>query len=235
MINIFSSDSRYTASHGWLLSKFSFSFAEYFDRNNLNFGPLRVFNDDIIQPDRGFGFHPHREMEIVSVVVKGELQHRDDMGNTEVLRPGEVQRMSAGTGVVHSEMNPSTSEEVNLLQLWFEPNEFGLEPSYEQISYSLADMKNALLPVVSNKNSKSGSIAHIHQDMTIYLSELEAGQSLVFTQPAGRKIYFFVIEGEAELNSDSLLKLRDAARITDTPTLDIRTKSGATFMLIDLP
>lgn len=125
MIDIRKASTRYSSNHGWLQSNFSFSFAEFYDPDNMGFGPLRVFNDDFVQPERGFGLHPHREMEIVSVVLKGALVHQDSTGTREVIRPGEVQRMSAGTGIIHSEMNPSSSEEVNFLQLWFEPAEYG--------------------------------------------------------------------------------------------------------------
>lgn len=123
MISVYKAQSRYTTDHGWLKSSFSFSFAEYYDPANMGFGPLRVFNDDVVQPLTGFGPHPHREMEIVSIVLKGELEHKDSSGRQEVIRPGDVQRMSAGTGIIHSEMNPSASQEVNFLQLWFEPAE----------------------------------------------------------------------------------------------------------------
>lgn len=234
MIRIYPSESRFTANHGWLQSNFSFSFAEYYDPNNLSFGPLRVFNDDFVQPLKGFGMHPHREMEIVSVVLKGQLQHTDSTGNRETLKPGEVQRMSAGTGIIHSETNPSTDEEVNFLQLWFLPNESGLPPSYEQKSYDQKAMKNHLLPVVSNR-VKNENTAHIHQDLTLYLSKLDAHASLSFSQEKERRIYIFVIEGELTLNKDGKLKKRDAARIADIAHLNIEAENGATFMLIDLP
>ncbi|BCJ87246.1 pirin family protein [Effusibacillus dendaii] len=234
MIKVYPAESRFNANHGWLQSYFSFSFAEYYDPTNMNFGPMRVLNDDTVQPKEGFGDHPHREMEIVTIVLKGQLQHRDSVGNTEILRFGEVQRMTAGTGVIHSEVNPSETEEVNLLQMWFEPMQRGLHPSYEQKAYNKSDMKNRLLPVVSNQHH-SENVTHIHQDMTIYLSELDAGSSLSFTQAPNRRIFFFVIEGEVNLNQTDKLKRRDSARITATPTLDIQTDTGAFIMLIDLP
>ncbi|GAB2701099.1 pirin family protein [Paenibacillus thermoaerophilus] len=232
MINVYPASSRYTADHGWLRSSFSFSFAEYYDPDNVQFGPLRVFNDDIVQGRRGFGAHPHREMEIVSVVLRGRLKHEDSTGKTAVTSWGEVQRMSAGTGIVHSEVNPG-DEEVNFLQLWFTPAVRGLEPSYEATRYDTAKLRNALLPVVSHQSGEG--VAHIHQDLTIYLSELDAGRELTFTQPEGRRIYVFVIEGELALNGEARLGRRDAARIEQTPELKIASPSGATFMLIDLP
>ncbi|MGO0060325.1 pirin family protein [Brevibacillus fluminis] len=234
MIRIYPAESRFAADHGWLKSKFSFSFAEYYDPNNQLFGPLRVFNDDIVQPGYGFGAHPHREMEIVSVVLKGELGHEDSTGNKEVIRPGEIQRMSAGTGIVHSEMNPSQTEEVNFLQLWFLPAEKGLTPSYEQKAYDMSKRKNNLLPVVSGKALKE-DVVHIHQDLTMYLSDLEANHTITFEQAQDRYTYVFVMEGTLRVNGEAVLNRRDAARITDITKLQIETAEGASFMLIDLP
>ncbi|AFH61819.1 pirin family protein [Paenibacillus caseinilyticus] len=232
MISIYPAASRYSADHGWLQSNFSFSFGDYYDPDNTGFGPLRVFNDDTIQGGRGFGAHPHREMEIVSVVLQGQLKHEDSTGHSAVTTFGEVQRMSAGTGIIHSEMNPS-EEPVTLLQLWFTPDTKGLEPSYETSRYEVSAMKNALLPVVSNRSGEG--IAHIHQDMTIYLSELEGGRELLFEQPEGRRIFVFVMEGGLTLNGEQALSRRDAARITGTPSLCVRSEQGAQWMLIDLP
>ena len=234
MIHVYPAHKRFQSNHGWLQSYFSFSFAEYFDRNNMNFGPLRVFNDDIIAPQRGFGAHPHQEMEIVTVVLKGQLEHRDNLGNHRIISFGEVQRMTAGTGIVHSEMNPSATEEVNLLQLWFLPEARGLTPSYEQVSYDIQKMKNRLLPIVS-KTQAGNEVAYIHQDITMYLSDLENNRHITFHQQEGRRIYLFVIEGELVLNDDTMLQRRDAARITDITTLHITAKTNSRFMLIDLP
>jgi quercetin 2,3-dioxygenase len=233
MISVYKAQSRYSTDHGWLKSSFSFSFAEYYDPANMGFGPLRVFNDDVVQPLTGFGPHPHREMEIVSIVLKGELEHKDSTGRQEVIRPGDVQRMSAGTGIIHSEMNPSASQEVNFLQLWFEPAEYGLAPSYEQTAYDPKQMVNRLLPVVSREGGEQ--VARIHQDLTLYLSRLEPDAALTFEQEAGRRIYLFVIEGDLAVNGETALAKRDAARITDTPKLSLTSPSGAFFMLIDLP
>ena len=191
MINIYPAINKYSADHGWLRSSFSFSFADYYDPANQHFGVMRVLNDDAIAGHKGFGMHPHKEMEIVSVVLKGKLQHQDSMGHTAVTQFGEIQRMTAGTGVMHSEINP-TSEETHLLQMWFFPEERGLAPSYETSSFDVNAMHDALLPIVS-KQSGAG-VAHIHQDMTIYLSDLESGKEICFTQPEGRKIFLFVLE-----------------------------------------
>ncbi|SFJ62191.1 pirin family protein [Thermoflavimicrobium dichotomicum] len=234
MIRIYPANSRYKADHGWLTSHFSFSFAEYFDPNNMSFGPLRVLNDDIVQPGHGFPPHPHQEMEIVSIVLKGQLKHEDSIGNAEILQFGQVQRMTAGTGIIHSEMNPSATDEVNLLQLWFLPNQAKLSPSYETVSYDPQKMNNALLPVVSNK-VQSEHVAYIHQDLTLYLSKLEAKKEISFQQAPGRRIFLFVIEGDLMIHGETQLHTRDSARITEQDQLDLTTHSGATFMLIDLP
>lgn len=234
MINVYPADSRYTADHGWLKSKFSFSFSEYFDPKNMNFGPMRVLNDDIVTPMRGFGAHPHKEMEIVSIVLDGYLQHEDSGNHKATTTFGGVQRMSAGTGVIHSEMNPSSTEHVNFLQMWFEPELEGVTPSYEQTKFDLDKLKNNLLPVVS-KNNPSDEVADINQDLTIYLSDLDKGQKLTFEPGENRRIFLFVIEGDLRVNEETILKRRDSARMTDLDELAFASESGARFMIIDLP
>jgi quercetin 2,3-dioxygenase len=234
MIQIYPAESRYTANHGWLKTSHSFSFANYQDPDNIQFGPLRVLNDDYVAAGKGFGTHPHRDMEIVSIVLSGQLKHEDSTGGSEILRPGEIQRMTAGTGVYHSEYNPSDTEEANFLQLWFLPESRNLTPSYEQIAYDQNAMKNALLPIVSNKAS-TGNIAFIHQDVTLYLSELEANHSITFQQQPDRRSFLFIIEGEVTVNGEAVLKRRDSARITDITELNISAGSDAKFMFIDLP
>lgn len=233
MFEIYKANDRYTADHGWLKSNFSFSFAEYYDPNNLQFGPMRVLNDDVVQPLRGFGAHPHREMEIVSIVLKGQLKHEDSTGKSEVTTFGGIQRMSAGTGVIHSEVNPSATEEVNFLQLWFLPEKNGLVPSYEKTEFNQEQLKNNLLPVVSQSNNEQ--VAYIHQDLTIYLSDLDEGKALSFRQGQGRRIFLFVIEGEVKINDEWTLSKRDSARISGIPELKIQANSEARYMLIDLP
>ncbi|HWO98213.1 MAG TPA: pirin family protein [Bacillus sp. (in: firmicutes)] len=233
MIKVYREQDRFKANHGWLQSAFSFSFAEYFDPNNLNFGPMRVLNDDIVAPLRGFGAHPHKEMEIVSIVLSGYLKHEDSTGHSAVTTFGGVQRMSAGTGVVHSEINPSNDEEVNFLQMWFLPEKSGIAPSYEHTNFDVEKLKNSLLPVVSTNAGEN--IAHIHQDLTIYLSDLDTEHGLTFQQEAGRRIFLFVIEGELVLNEKEVLQKRDSARITDLQTLRIKANKDTRFMLIDLP
>jgi redox-sensitive bicupin YhaK (pirin superfamily) len=234
MIQIYPAAARYSGDLGWLQCNFSFSFADYYDPTNLHFGPLRVFNDDYIQPLKGFGTHPHRDMEIVTLVLQGQLEHKDNTGGNEILRPGEVQRMSAGTGILHSEINSSQDVVSNTLQLWITPSETGLTPSYEQKSYDLKAAPNQLLPVVSSR-IKVDNLTYIHQDLTIFLSELQAGKSIDFTQESTRSIYVFLMEGEITLNQTFNLKRRDAARITDLSQLQITSDQDAYFMLIDLP
>ncbi|MFD3447506.1 pirin family protein [Microbacteriaceae bacterium 4G12] len=233
MIQLFPAASRYFANHGWVQSYFSFSFAKYYDPDNMMFGPLRVLNDDVVAPMRGFAMHPHHDMEIVSIVLDGYLKHEDSYGNSETTTFGEVQRMSAGTGIFHSEMNPSEDEEVNFLQLWILPNKQGLKPSYEKTIYRVEHLKNQLLPIVSHTASEG--VAYIHQDITIYLSDLESGASLSFAQKEERRTFLFIIEGSLQLNKETMLHRRDSARITGETELVIEAKENVRFMLIDLP
>lgn len=234
MIKIYRAEERFFMDRGWLQSHFSFSFAEYYDSNNLQFGPLRVLNDDYIAPGRGFGKHPHEEMEIVSIVLKGQLKHEDSTGQRATTTFGEIQRMSAGTGVFHSEVNPSAHEEVNLLQMWFLPDTPGLNPSYEKSTFDVEAMHNQLLPVVSKKHAGE-NVATIHQDLTIYLGDLDPEMTIDFQQQPDRKIFFFVIEGEVMLNNKELLQRRDAARMTDITNLRIKAAKKSRVMVIDLP
>ncbi|MBL0386879.1 pirin family protein [Tumebacillus sp. ITR2] len=232
MIQLIRAQERYTASHGWLTSRFSFSFAEYYDPQNVRFGVLRVFNDDTVQAGEGFGRHPHADMEIMTYVIDGALEHQDSMGNIGVLRPGEVQRMTAGTGVYHSEYNHSKTEPVHFLQLWFLPNKQGLTPSWEQAEFTKEQQRNTLLPVVSGRGVEGAM--HMNQDVTVFLSNLEKGLTLTHTaDDANRLFYVFVIRGILDLNGE-LMHEGDAARISDVPTLTLSSPDGAEFMLIDL-
>lgn len=233
MIKVIKANQRYTANHGWLKSNFSFSFADYYDPQNLSFGPLRVFNDDFVDPNKGFGMHPHKEMEIVSIVLEGQLKHEDSEGHSAITSFGEIQRMSAGTGIFHSEMNPSETETVNFLQLWILPDTDQLEPSYEKTSFPIAKLKNQLLPIVSKNAGEN--VAHIHQDTTLYLSDLTKGVEIKFTQDDKRKIYVFVINGSLELNGDVKLNTRDTARIEQHNSITIKAEEDTRFLLIDLP
>ncbi|QRG66334.1 pirin family protein [Brevibacillus choshinensis] len=232
MFQVYPSNSRYSVDAGWLRSHLSFSFGEYFDPNNTSFGVMRVCNDDEVAGGKGFGPHPHSDMEVVTIVLDGQVKHEDNLGNVEVISVGEVQRMSAGTGIVHAEYNGSETEGVKFLQLWFMPQERGLTPSFETKRYDQEQLNNDLLPVVSRQGSEC--VASIHQDMTIYLSRLEQGRELSFEQEEGRRVFLFVIEGKLAVNGHELGK-RDTARIQDVSELAITALDEAFFMLIDLP
>jgi redox-sensitive bicupin YhaK (pirin superfamily) len=233
MIKVHPAAARHSFDHGWLRGNHSFSFGDYYDPDNTQFGPLRVFNDDTLAPGRGFGAHPHSDMEIVSIVLSGELRHEDNFGHVAVSTFGEIQRMSAGTGIIHTEHNVSDTEELSLLQLWFMPSQKGLQPSYEATRYDTGQLTGRLLPVVASEGSEQA--AKIHQDMTIYLSKLGEQMSLSFTQEEGRRVHVFVIEGQLTINGDTVLQERDTARITDVPQLALTAKDSAFFVLIDLP
>lgn len=233
MINIIPSDQRYHADHGWLDTRWHFSFADYHDERNMNWGPLRVFNDDVVNPGGGFDFHPHKDMEIISYIVDGALEHEDRLGNRHVNRAGEVQVMSAGTGIVHAERNPA-NEPMRLLQLWIIPRRRGLTPRWEQKPYTTEDRHNRLFPVVSPDDAKVDGTLTIDQDATIYVSSLDAGKTLTHTARAGRHAYFFVINGEVELNGQKL-SAGDQARIADETSLNIRAVDNAELILLDLP
>ncbi|MCG7408656.1 pirin family protein [Paenibacillus sp. ACRRX] len=233
-MDIHRAEDRYTADHGWLRSNFNFSFADYADADNLHFSSLRVLNDDYISPGTGFDLHPHHNMEIVTIVLEGQLEHQDSTGNKEFILPGQVQRMSAGTGIYHSEHNASEEKKLHLLQLWFFPELKDAVPSYETFTYGLDHLRGQLLPVVSNKSGELNT-AHIHQDMTLYLSKPEAGQTICFRQQAARSTYIFVIEGHLKLHDGTLLYSRDDARIINTNEIRITANEDSHFMLIDLP
>ncbi|MEK8126298.1 pirin family protein [Paenibacillus filicis] len=232
MIHIIPSDDRPSVDLGWLQSHPSFSFGEYYDPENTGFSVMRVCNDDVLVGGRGFGPHPHSDMEIVTIVLNGAVRHEDNLGNTEVVSAGQVQRMSAGSGLIHAEYNASETEELRLLQLWFMPAERGLTPSFETCSYPQSGLKNSLLPVVA-RDRKEG-VAGIHQDMTVYLSRVGAGQAVDFRQQEGRHIYVYAIEGNFAL-SGSRLTAGDTARISGQHELKIEAEEDSFLMLIDLP
>ncbi|TSI11046.1 pirin family protein [Lysinibacillus sp. BW-2-10] len=233
MIQHIPAKNRFVTKNDWLESYFSFSFGPYYDENNINFGPLRVLNDDIIQPNNGFGIHPHREAEIVTIVLRGQLKHEDSLNNEGILKYGNVQRMTAGTGVLHSEVNPTSDEEAHILQLWFKPSEMQLAPSYEDFTFDPDTLRNHLTPIVSG-NAMENTV-FIHQDVILYLSKLDAEQNIHFQQQKGRKIYVFIIEGEVMLNDELTAHARDDIRITELHDLTLQAKQDAFFLLIDLP
>ena len=233
MINVIKSDQRHHEDIGWLDTRWHFSFGDYYDPANMNFSALRVFNDDVIRGGGGFGAHPHRDMEIITYVIDGALEHSDSMGHKEALRAGEVQVMSAGKGVVHAEYNHSKDKDVRLTQLWIIPRNKGTEPRWEQKGWDPALRHNQLLPVVSD-GSTPGTLA-IDQDASIYVSTLDAGREVVHETRPGRKTYVFVIEGELDVNGTAL-SAGDQGRIADETRLSIRAGGGKTeLMLLDLP
>jgi redox-sensitive bicupin YhaK (pirin superfamily) len=233
MINIIPSNDRYHADHGWLDTRWHFSFSDYHDPKNMNWGPLRVFNDDVVQAGGGFDFHPHKDMEIISYIVDGALEHRDRLGIRHVNRAGEVQVMSAGTGIVHAESNPA-AEPMRLLQLWIIPRHKNLPPRWEQKPYTREDRHNRLFPVVSPQDAKVDGTLTIDQDATIYVSSLDAGKTLTHSAKPGRHAYFFVIDGQVHLNGQ-VLGAGDQARLADETSLQISADKDSELMLLDLP
>lgn len=231
MITIRKGEERGHFDHGWLNTFHTFSFADYDDPRHRQFHTLRVLNEDTVQPGKGFGTHSHRDMEIITTILKGSLEHKDSLGNTSVIRPGEIQRMSAGNGVTHSEFNPSIKEIVHLLQIWILPSERGLVPSYEQRAFDAKGKTNRLRLIVS-LNGEQGSV-RIHQDARIYDCLLEKGKSLTHELKHDRGAWIQVAQGEVMLNS-LVLKEGDGASATKESTLELMSKRAAEFLLFDL-
>ncbi|MBI1750853.1 MAG: pirin family protein [Acidobacteria bacterium] len=232
MFQVIRSAERHFADFGWLQTRWHFSFDEYYDPENVRWGALRVFNDDVIQPGQGFSPHPHRDMEIVTYVLEGALEHQDSLGNRGVIHAGEVQVMSAGTGINHSEFNHSRESPLHLLQLWVMPRTRGLKPRWEQRQFTEADRSGKLLPVVSS-GDLPGTMS-IDQDAAIYLSSLKAGQEEIHRGRPERKAYLFVISGGVTVNVEPLAA-GDQARIADEPELRLRASEDAELILLDLP
>lgn len=232
MIQLRPGKARGHADHGWLRSHHSFSFAEYHDPAEMGWGPLRVINEDFIAAGMGFGQHGHRDMEIITYLLAGPLQHQDNMGNGTTFRRPEVQRMSAGRGVLHSEFNASDSEEVHLLQIWIEPNVRGIAPEYQQQAVTDSDKHDRLCLIASPDGAESSLT--IHQDARLYASLLSAGKSLAYALAPDRRAYLHVIRGEVTLNQ---LKLSggDAAKIAGETALAIVSTTDAEILLFDLP
>lgn len=231
MIKKIEAERRHLEDFGWLQARWLFSFSNYYDPSNVQFGTLRVFNDDIIQPDTGFDMHPHRDMEIVSIVLEGELTHQDSMGNKGVIKAGEIQRMTAGKGILHSEHNRG-KEPVHLFQIWIIPDEEGLEPSYDQKDLSSMMKKNELVSVVSG-TPENGAI-RFYTDSTIYLSELENGKTVEYPIKNGRGVFLYMISGKIKINGESF-EVNDQARITDETSLHIDASDDASFIMVDVP
>ncbi|HEX7808142.1 MAG TPA: pirin family protein [Thermoanaerobaculia bacterium] len=232
MITIRKSNDRGTGRHGWLTSHHTFSFANYYDPKNMGFRSLRVINEDTVAPGRGFGAHQHDNMEIVSIVMEGALAHKDSTGGEGVLRRGEVQRMSAGTGVVHSEFNGSATDPVHFFQIWIMPERGGITPGYEQKLFSDDERRNQLKLVVS-PDAENGALK-IHQDARLYSSILDEGQSVEHALAAKRGAWIQVARGSVEVNGVTL-KAGDGAQIEDETSLKITGGAAASeFLLFDL-
>ena len=220
-----------TSNLGWLESCFHFSFAQYRNPNNINFGVLRVLNDDIVHPKSGFDTHPHSNMEIISYVVNGEITHKDSMGNSETLKRGEVQYLSAGDGIYHSEHNVHKSEDLRLLQIWIIPPFAGLPRLYGSKRFEEIDRKNTLLNIVSSQEGTAD--IKIYQDVNIYVSELEINKSLEFEIKEDRQVYFVQIEGSSNIN-EITLNAGDAMEIVDIEKIEIKALGNSHFLFIEM-
>ena len=231
MISVLPSSGRFHTEAGWLDSRHTFSFADHYDPERLGFRALRVINDDRVEPGRGFGSHSHRDMEIITYVLSGELAHKDSMGNGSVIRPGDVQRMSAGTGVVHSETNPSRSEPVHFLQIWIVPDRSGHRPGYEQKAFSETDRRGKLR-LVASRDGREGSVS-IHQDASVYAGLLAPGERVSHEPGPGRHSWVHVARGSIDLNGETLRE-GDGAAVTDERRLDVTAKDGSEILLFDL-
>ena len=225
------SEERGYADHGWLKSFHTFSFADYYDPREMGFGPLRVINEDRVQAGRGFGTHGHRDMEIISYVLEGALEHKDSLGTGSVIEPGDVQRMSAGTGVLHSEYNHSQRDLVHFLQIWIEPRQRGVQPGYEQKRFSVAE-KQGRLRLVASPDGADGSV-RIHQDAWVYASVLDGADAVSHALPAGHKAYVHVARGAVELNGQPLAA-GDGARISGESELRFGKGQQAELLLFDM-
>jgi redox-sensitive bicupin YhaK (pirin superfamily) len=234
MKTVFHSEaSRGHANHGWLNAKHSFSFASWQNPERIHFGALRVLNDDIVAPSMGFGKHPHDNMEIITIPLRGALKHQDSMGNSSIIEAGEVQVMSAGTGVQHSEVNAKHDEAINLFQIWIFPNKQNVTPRYDQIRYDKESMKNNFLQVVSPDSDDAGT--WIHQNAWIHLSQIEAGTHLTYElKKSGNGVYILNIDGTYEIAEQSLNN-RDAIGIWETESVTIHANKSGRLLLIEVP
>ena len=227
-------NTRGAANHGWLKSHHSFSFANYYNPERMSFGVLRVLNDDIVQPKMGFGTHPHQNMEIISIPLRGALSHKDNMNNKRSIEVGEVQVMSAGTGLTHSEFNDSKTEEVNFLQLWIVPEEQNVTPNYEQKLFDVQGRVNKFQTLVSPQdNLVEGSLV-IHQQASILTGSFDKGKESSYTINKGKGVYVFLLEGEIEVSGETLYK-RDALGVWDTDSIIIKSQENSEILLIDVP
>ena len=231
MITLRQSSDRGHANHGWLDSYHTFSFANYYDPNHMGFRALRVINEDWVQSGKGFGTHRHRDMEIITYVLDGVLEHKDSLGNGAVITPGEVQRMSAGTGIMHSEFNPSQTEAVHLLQIWILPDRQGLQPSYEQRAFGLEE-RQGKLRLIAARDGREGAVT-IHQDVDLYSAVLQKGDRVSYQLQPNRYGWLQVAKGEVSLNGNAL-KAGDGVALSEAESLKIGTNTGAEILLFDL-
>lgn len=231
MLTLRRAEDRGHADHGWLLSHHSFSFSEYYDPSHMGFGPLRVINDDQIEPGRGFGMHGHRDMEIVTYVMQGELSHQDSLGNGAKILPGDVQRMSAGKGILHSEFNESKGERTHLLQIWIEPVARGLRPGYEQKHFKDED-KRGQLRLVASPDGRDGSVT-IHSDATLRVGLFDGAEQAELPLDPARKAYVHLARGEAVVNGQPL-RAGDALKLEGETALHIGQGQGAEVLVFDL-
>lgn len=231
MITIRKASERGNTKLGWLNSYHSFSFGNYYDPKNIHFRHLRVINDDYIAPKGGFGTHPHNDMEIITFVSKGKLEHKDSLGNGSIIREGEIQKMSAGSGILHSEFNPSDTEDVHLYQIWLIPEQKGITPSYDQIKYDREKAKNDFLLLASPE--KQPDVIHIHQDANLYLSTLDKDTEIKYPISASRNVWVQVVKGDLELNNQPLAT-GDGVAVTDETELNFKGLSTSEILLFDL-
>jgi len=231
MLDIIRSDDRGGANHGWLQAKHTFSFADYHNPARVHFGKLRVINEDRIAPRQGFDTHPHKDMEIVTYIISGAIEHKDSMGNGTIISAGEVQRMTAGTGVLHSEFNHSSDEELHLLQIWIFPEQKNLTPEYEQTLFSRDDKLNRL-HLVGSRDGRDGSVT-IHQDVDLYASVLEEGHKVVLDNITNRRIFVQLISGGVAVNGEAL-SAGDGAQISNEATIEIAASDDAELLFFNM-
>lgn len=230
MIKIRKANERGHANHGWLETYHSFSFSSYYDPAWMGFRSLRVINDDIVLPGKGFGTHPHQDMEIITYVLSGQLEHKDSMGNGRIIQPGDFQYMAAGTGVMHSEFNPSEDEAVHLLQIWIQPDTKGVTPRYAE--RALADAESGTWHLAASKSGREDSMS-IHQDADVYLGRLQASQEIEYTLGEKRHAWLHLAEGEITLNGETL-HAGDAAYVSEPEVLKLKANTDAQVLLFDL-
>ena len=229
----FSADTRGHADHGWLNANYSFSFGNYFNRDRMNFGALRVLNDDTISPGKGFGYHPHENMEIITIPLKGDLEHKDSMGNLGIINEGEIQVMSAGSGIFHSEFNKNSDKSINLLQLWVLPKRENVEPRYDQCSIQGLRKLNSFYMVLSPH--PEDNVMWIHQDAWFHLGDFDKDTSIDYElKREGNGVYIFVIEGNFNVGNQKLNK-RDALGVWNTDIISFKAQTNSRVLLVEVP